>query len=194
MTLCPRSPPSAVARAQDSLMNKKATSKTKPQRETSCSALKPALLRRFDRRITSEGAIEFPCIPTALEHYTQKLASFFALVGRGFSDDEIVQLRKGLQIELERGYRDSPYSRLSVRYETRRPPHPGIEYFISAKVQLLEQVFTQWGSDQTAPLFGRLPDAKAVTLAPELGDPTSTPILDIGAGIGRNAIPLARLG
>src|SRR5260221_5938097 len=86
-------------------MNKKASSKTKPQRETSVSALKPALLRRFDRRITSEGEIEFPCIPTMLEHYTQKLASFFTLVGRGFSDEEIVQLRKALQIELDRGYK-----------------------------------------------------------------------------------------
>src|SRR5260221_5938098 len=42
---------------------------------------------------------------------------------------------------------DSTLSRLSVRYETRRPPHPGIEYFISAKVQLLEDVYAQWGSD-----------------------------------------------
>src|SRR5258708_20270411 len=131
MTLCPRSPPSAVARAQDSLMNKKATSKTKPVRETSVSALKPALLRRFDRRITSQGEIEFPCIPTALEHYTQKLASFFALVGRGFSDDEIVQLRKALQIALDPGYSDSPYSRLLIRSETPRPPHPSIQYFTS---------------------------------------------------------------
>jgi 2-polyprenyl-3-methyl-5-hydroxy-6-metoxy-1,4-benzoquinol methylase len=175
-------------------MNKKAISKTKPVRETSVSALKPALLRRFDRRITSQGEIEFPCIPTMFEHYTQKLASFFSLVGRGFSEDEIVQLRKALQVELDRGYKDSPYSRLSVRYETRRPPHPGIEYFITAKVQLLEEVFTQWGSDQTAPLFGRVPDAKVVAVARELGDPKSTPILDIGAGNGRNSIPLARLG
>jgi SAM-dependent methyltransferase len=175
-------------------MSKKALSKTKVSHETSPSVLKPALLRRFDRRITCEGEIEFPCTPTMVEPYTQKLCSLFSLIGRGFSEEETVQLRKALQTELDRGYRGSPYSRLSVRYETRRPPHPGVEYFISAKVQLLQDVYTAWGVDQTAPLFGRVPDSKIVALAGELGDPKSTPILDIGAGNGRNSIPLSRLG
>src|SRR5207244_4463332 len=125
--------------------------------------------------------------------YTAKLAAIFASLGKPFSDAEVEQLKKALELELARGYAGSPYSRLSVRYETHRPPHPGIQYFVTAKVFKLEEVHSQWGEGQTT-LFGRLPDAKVMALARELGDPKSAPILDIGAGNGRNTIPLARLG
>ena len=175
-------------------MTKKAPSKTRPQRETSPSVLKPALIKRVDRRITGQGELEFPCVPAMIDSYLQKLGTFFTLIGRGFSEEELVQLKKALQTEMDRGYRVSPYSRLSVRFVTRRPPHPGIEYFISAKAQTIQEVYAQWGNDQETPLFGRLPDAKVTAFASELGDPKSAPIVDIGAGTGRNAIPLARLG
>jgi len=174
-------------------MQKKAPTK-KPQRETSVAVLKSALIRRFDRRIMGAGEIELPCVPTMLEPYLAKLAVVFAALGKPFSDEELTQLRNALKTELDRGYSQSAYSRLSVRYETHKPPHPGIQYFISPKVLTLEEVYTQWGVGQTAPLFGRLPDAKVMALARELGDPKSAAILDVGAGIGRNSVPLARLG
>jgi 2-polyprenyl-3-methyl-5-hydroxy-6-metoxy-1,4-benzoquinol methylase len=175
-------------------MNKKASTKTRHNRETNVAVLKPALIRRFDRRITAQGEIGFPCIPSMLDPYLSKLAAIFSALGKPFSDKELEQLRKALETELVRGYQVSPYSQLSVRYETHRPPHPGIQYFISAKVQMLEEVYALWGENQTAPLFGRLPDAKVTALAAELGDPSSAPAIDIGAGNGRNSIPLARLG
>jgi 2-polyprenyl-3-methyl-5-hydroxy-6-metoxy-1,4-benzoquinol methylase len=140
------------------------------------------------------GVIELPCVPSMLEPYVSKLSAVFAALGKPFSEEELEHLRNAVRTELERGYSQSPYSRLSVRYETHKPPHPGIQYFISAIVLSLEQVYTQWGQGQTAPLFGRLPDAKVTALAEGLGDPKSSPILDVGAGIGRNSIPLAKLG
>jgi len=175
-------------------MSKKASFKPKHQRETNVAVLKQALVRRFDRRITGQGELEFPCIPSMLEPYLSKLAAVFSAMGKPFSDAELDQLKKALETELVRGFHQSPYSRLAVRFETHRPPHPGIQYFVTAKVQMLEEVYAQWGENQTTPLFGRLPDAKVVALASELGDPKSTPVLDIGAGNGRNSVPLARLG
>ncbi len=175
-------------------MSKKASFKTKHQRETNQAVLKQALVRRFDRRITTQGEVEFPCIPSMIEPYLAKLASIFSAVGKPFSDEELAKLKKALEIELARGFSLSPYSRLSVRYETHKPPHPGIQYYITPKVLMLEEVYAQWGQSQTTPLFGRLPDAKVVALASELGDPKSAPVLDVGAGNGRNSIPLARLG
>src|SRR5690606_15880072 len=38
------------------------------------------------------------------------------------------------------------------------------------------------------------PDAKVMNLARSLGDPKDVPVLDIGAGTGRNTLPLAREG
>jgi 2-polyprenyl-3-methyl-5-hydroxy-6-metoxy-1,4-benzoquinol methylase len=175
-------------------MSKKAPFKAKHQRETNAAVLKQALIRRFDRRITGHGELEFPCIPSMVEPYLTKLGAIFSAMGKPFSDEELAGLRKALETELGRGFAQSPYSRLSVRFETHRPPHPGIQYFVSAKVQMLEEVYAQWGADQTTPLFGRLPDAKVVALAAELGDPASAPVLDVGAGNGRNSVPLARLG
>jgi 2-polyprenyl-3-methyl-5-hydroxy-6-metoxy-1,4-benzoquinol methylase len=175
-------------------MNKKPAAKTKHQRETSASVIKNALIRRFDRRITGRGEIEFPCVPTMLEPYLTKLSTVFSSMGKPFSDEELAQLKKALETELARGYAGSPYSRLSVRYETHRPPHPGIQYYVTAHILTLEEVYSTWGEGQTTPLFGRLPDAKVMALARELGEPKSAPVLDVGAGNGRNSIPLARLG
>jgi SAM-dependent methyltransferase len=156
--------------------------------------LKQALLRRFDRRTTGQGEIEFPCIPSMLDPYMAKLESLWKVIGKPFSEAELAQLRKAVETELVRGYQASVYSRLTVRFETHRPPHPGIQYVIVARVLPLEDVFTQWGAAQNVPLFGRLSDTKVTALAADLGDPKSAPVLDIGAGVGRNAIPLARLG
>jgi 2-polyprenyl-3-methyl-5-hydroxy-6-metoxy-1,4-benzoquinol methylase len=43
-------------------------------------------------------------------------------------------------------------------------------------------------------LFGAHPDRRLVALAAELGEPASSPVLDVGAGTGRNALALARMG
>jgi SAM-dependent methyltransferase len=47
---------------------------------------------------------------------------------------------------------------------------------------------------RTPPLFGKHPDAKAVDIAKSLGEPSQVAILDVGAGTGRNSLPLARAG
>jgi len=174
--------------------SKKPPPKSKPQRETNPSVVKQALLRRFDRRITGQGEIELPCIPAMIDPYMAKLESLWKVIGKPFSEEELAQLRKAVETELARGYTASVYSRLSVRFETHRPPHPGIQYVIAAKVLPLQEIYTKWGVGQDAPLFGRMADAKVVALAAELGDPQSVSVVDIGAGVGRNAIALARLG
>src|SRR6266516_4154019 len=112
LRVCESPPPGAHrAPTAKSAMNKKASSKSKPQRETSVADLKPALIRRFDRRIMGKGEIDLPCVPTMLEPYMTKLAAMFGALGKPFSDEELAQLRKAIKGELERGYAQSPYSR-----------------------------------------------------------------------------------
>src|SRR3954471_19304342 len=122
--------------------SKKPPAKVKPERETNPSVLKQALLRRFDRRITGQGEIELPCIPSMLDPYMTKLEGLWKIIGKPFSEEELAELRKALEKELMNGYRASVYSRLSVRFQTHRPPHPGIQYVISAKVLKLQDVYT----------------------------------------------------
>jgi SAM-dependent methyltransferase len=54
------------------------------------------------------------------------------------------------------------------------------------------QNWRQQGGEES--LFGAHPDARVLALAQTIPAPHSAPVLDIGAGSGRNAIPLARRG
>ena len=88
---------------------------------------------------------------------------------------------------------------VTLRALDRRLPKPasssGIKYVINLNSQTIDQIYsTGWVAEDKPLPFGRLPDAKVIEVAKGLGDPQSAPILDIGAGTGRNALPLARLG
>ncbi len=58
----------------------------------------------------------------------------------------------------------------------------------------MEAAYEDWISTREPPLFGTEPDARVWALANEAADPRTHPILDIGAGTGRNALALARRG
>jgi precorrin-6B methylase 2 len=51
-----------------------------------------------------------------------------------------------------------------------------------------------WVGSREGPLFGTEPDARVWALAVETPDAGNHPVLDIGAGTGRNALALARRG
>jgi 2-polyprenyl-3-methyl-5-hydroxy-6-metoxy-1,4-benzoquinol methylase len=166
----------------------------RPQRETNPSVLRLALSRRVNQRIVGEGHIDLPCIPTMLDAYTTKLATLWEVLGKPFVDSEIATMRGLLEQQLRAGYQASPYARLIVSYQSKPPPE-GIKYVIRLNPQTMDQIYsTGWVSEEKPLPFGRLPDAKVIALAKELGDAGSAPVLDVGAGTGRNAVPLARLG
>jgi SAM-dependent methyltransferase len=71
---------------------------------------------------------------------------------------------------------------------------------LSASYQVRAQWFTvgeaydNWVSTREPPLFGTEPDARVWDLAAEAVEPAGFPVLDIGAGTGRNSLALARRG
>jgi SAM-dependent methyltransferase len=65
---------------------------------------------------------------------------------------------------------------------------------ITAHPQTLQRYYARWLNRPGPSLFGKQPDARVWTLAHETAEPTTHPVLDIGAGIGRNALALARRG
>jgi SAM-dependent methyltransferase len=172
----------------------RAVATQRSQRETSPSVLRPALVRRINQRVVAEGQLDLPCIPSLIDVYMAKLASLWEVVGKPFNDKELASLRSVMEQQLAAGYRASPYARIIVGYQS-RPLPAGVKYVVRINAQTMEEIYsTGWVAEDKQTPFGRLPDAKVMALAGQLGEPSSAPILDVGAGTGRNALPLARLG
>jgi 2-polyprenyl-3-methyl-5-hydroxy-6-metoxy-1,4-benzoquinol methylase len=163
-------------------------------RETSSPALRVAIQRKLARRIAAKGEIQFPCAPTLLDPYMERLETLFEVLGKPFTEAELRSLREIVKDKLERGWQASPFSLLTFAYQTRPPPHPGVQYVVGARTITMEQHYNSWIDTRQPPLFGKFPDAKVTDAAATLGPAAKAPVLDVGAGTGRNSIPLARLG
>jgi SAM-dependent methyltransferase len=166
----------------------------RPARETNPAVLRQAMLRRLRRRTSASGRVRLPAVPALIDHYVTTLAILFASVGRPFDDEELATLRGILEPQLKEGFEASPYAHVIVRYETDPPPAVVLSYRFSLEVSTMKDEYDQWVETRTPPLFGAHPDAKVMALARSLGPPSDVPVLDIGAGSGRNALPLAREG
>lgn len=145
-------------------------------------------------QLTTRGSWVLPCVPALDRYYAGKIDRWFALLGQPLRKEEIQRLQAGLAMELDKGFRASPYSRLVFRYQSVLPPGKGFKCHVQAKVQTLEDRCQHLVETHSEPLFGRYPDAKVMAVAQTLGEAATSPILDIGAGTGRNTLPLARLG
>lgn len=174
--------------------DQKKTAQQRRPRETNINVLRVALIPKLNRRTDATGEVTFRCVPSMLDHYTKLLVSHFEMLGRGFSEAELAKLKDILQSKLQKGFAASPYSRMVVKYSTEPPPHPGIQYSVSTVVMTIGDEYERWVNMRDPPLFGKHPDAKVTVLARELGAPADVPVLDVGAGTGRNTLPLARLG
>lgn len=58
----------------------------------------------------------------------------------------------------------------------------------------MDEMYASWVGARPPPLFGAYPDAKVMAVAKSLAALGPVSVLDVGAGTGRNAIPLARAG
>ena len=104
------------------------------------------------------------------------------------------QLRGILKAQLERAYALSPYSRVVVHYRTEAPPATAMHYDVQLELSSVADEYAAWVKTRTPPYFGANPDAKIIECAHALGAPADVPVLDVGAGTGRNTLPLARAG
>lgn len=171
-----------------------AESAPRPKPETDPTTLRASIIRRLTKKIGVEGRVRIPAVPTLLDVYVENLRKIFASYGRIFSDEEIESLRSILETKLKEGFAVSPYAHVIVRYKSEEPPKIGIQYWISTEISTIEDQYADWVKTRTPPLFGKHPDTKVMDLARSLGTPADVPVLDIGAGTGRNTLPLARAG
>jgi SAM-dependent methyltransferase len=166
----------------------------RPKPETDPTALRASIIRRLTKKIGVDGRVRMPAVPTLLDVYLENLRKIFASYGRIFSDEEVGNLRSILETKLNEGFAVSPYAHVIVRYKSEDPPKIGIQYWISTEISTIEDQYSDWVKTRTPPLFGKHHDTKVMDLARSLGAPADVPVLDIGAGTGRNTLPLARAG
>jgi SAM-dependent methyltransferase len=151
-----------------------------------------ALTTRFFNRTTVTGEITLPGVPSLLDEYVKLCDTLFSSVGRKFSAEELAHVRAVLAEQLAVAYGGSQRSTITISYEAK--VGLGVDYYVTPQWQTLEQAYNQWIETREPPLFGTHPDARVWALASEATDPTNFPVLDVGAGTGRNALALARRG
>ena len=164
--------------------------------ETSPDALFEATMPRVHRRTNASGTLSLPAVPAMLDIYVEQLETHFGAFGRHFSPEQLDHLRGILRKHLEAAWKRSPHCRLLVDWSTSPPPAVSVSYTIRTHVSTSEDEYAEWTRTRTPPLFGATPDARVMAVARALSPTTTahTPCLDIGAGTGRNSLPLARLG
>jgi SAM-dependent methyltransferase len=151
-----------------------------------------AMTRKLERRMACEGKVSLPAVPGMVGDYTRRCAELFAALGRRMSDPELAQLEKILDDQLKVAFRGSQRSSITVSY--RAEVCGALHYFVAPQHATLEQAYEAWVSTRQPPYFGTGPDAKVIAMAGQVGGPRGARVLDIGAGTGRNALALARLG
>lgn len=150
------------------------------------------MTKRVYTRSVVTGEISLPAIPSMLEEYVQMCSRIFSGVGREFNEDELAHLRKVLEGQLAEAYSISHRSNIVISYNA--PVGPTLHYQVNARWFTVAEAYENWIATREPPLFGTQPDARVWALAGEATDPTTHRILEIGAGTGRNALPLARRG
>ncbi|MDX2255185.1 MAG: class I SAM-dependent methyltransferase [Pseudanabaenaceae cyanobacterium bins.39] len=154
----------------------------------------PNFLKTINQYTQVKGEIVMPCMPSLLDVYMAKLKKFFISVGKAYSVADLHTLRQLLEENLHKGCAVSPLSKIVVRYESIDYPNLGVNYQVAYSITSIAEQYQNWVDTRTPPLFGKSADAKVMDTIATLGNPHDLRVLDIGAGTGRNILPLAQLG
>lgn len=163
-----------------------------PDRSFDPSTLREAMARRLYRRSVAAGQIKLPAVPSLIDEYVTMCDKLFAAVGVQYAAEEFAQLRVVLEGELAKAYAASSRSNIVISFHA--PFGVALNYRVTADSVTVGEAYDQWVVAREGALFGTEPDARVSALAAETADPSGHPVLDIGAGTGRNALALARRG
>lgn len=150
------------------------------------------MTRRLLRRAVARGEITLPAVPGMLDEYVRMCDDLFVSLGVRFSPEELAHLRSVLDGQLANAFAASPRSDIVISYES--PVGLSLNYHVKSQWYSVEGAYNNWVETRTPPLFGTEPDARVWDLAAAAGVPAESPVLDIGAGTGRNSLALARRG
>src|SRR5271156_5545637 len=155
------------------------------------SMLHEAMARRLYRRAVVAGQITVPAVPSMLDEYVKMCDNVFAVAGVQYTAEQAAQLKTVLEAELAKAY---TASRSDIVISLHAPFGISMNYRVASESVTLGGAYDGWGSTREGPLFGTERDGRVWGLPGEVGDPQAHPVLDVGAGTGRNALALARRG
>jgi precorrin-6B methylase 2 len=150
------------------------------------SMLREAMARRLYRRAVVTGHITVPAVPSMLDVYLKMCDNFFAVAGVQYTAEQSAQLKTVLEAELTKAYTASSRSNIIISFHA--PFGIAVNYRVTTESVTIGGAYDGWVATREGPLFGTEPDARVWALA------GVHPVLDIGAGTGRNALALARRG
>jgi precorrin-6B methylase 2 len=127
-----------------------------------------------------------------IDEYVTMCANVFAVAGVQYTAEQSAQLKAVLAAELDKAYTASSRSNIVISFHA--PFGITMNYRLATESVTIGGAYDGWVSTREGPLFGTEPDARVWALASEAADPGTHPVLDIGAGTGRNALALARRG
>lgn len=154
--------------------------------------LREAMTRQLQTRTLASGEIRVPAVPGMIDDYVTMCDGVFAGLGAKFSAEELAHLRTVLEGELRQAYAGSHRSEIVISYDF--PYGMVLNYNVRAEQLTVDAAYENWVASREPPLFGSEPDARVLALAGLTLAPREFPVLDIGAGTGRNALALARRG
>lgn len=154
--------------------------------------LRQSMNRRLIRQAIVSGSITLPAVPGMIEDYVDICSDTFASFGVKFSEAETDHLRSVLTAQLEQAFDATSRSQIVVTYES--PIGTAVSYHVKAQWLSVDAAYNNWVATREPPLFGTEPDARVWALAATAAHPADFPVLDIGAGTGRNSLALARRG
>ncbi len=157
-------------------------------------AVHTAVLSRVDRKCRTAGSLSVPALPALLDLYMARFTALFEALGKGFTDAELVDLRALVAPRLADGFRESPHAKFHLSWEPQASPSHGVDYKVWLETGTVQEQYEHWAATKAKPLFGDHADAKVLDVAAGILDPAGAPVLDLGAGTGRNTLPLARAG
>ncbi len=170
-------------------------SPTEPVRDP--DLLAQALRHKLKTLTGAMGEVVMPCVPAMLNEHMNLVVGVMKGLGQNLSDQQLQSLKTSLANHLAEGFRASPHARLSIKFS---PPSPtegltsGLKITANIHTSSLEEKYDGWVKHRSGPLFGPHPDAKIIDVAATFSNKELSPILDVGAGTGRNSFPLARQG
>ena len=154
--------------------------------------VRQAMIRRMLRRTVARGEVTLPAVPGMVDEYVQLCDGLFAPLGVRFTAEDHAQLRGVLEAQVAEAFAASPRSEIVITFDS--PFGLSVNYHVKPQWFTLQGAYDNWVATREPPLFGTEPDARVCSLAGEADDPVAFPILDIGAGTGRNTLALARRG
>ncbi|MBO0351286.1 class I SAM-dependent methyltransferase [Phormidium pseudopriestleyi FRX01] len=153
--------------------------------------IQPEHFKQLETQYQARGEILFPCVPELLQLYLQQIFALFSSFNSVIEPTTLAKLPKELENQLISGFATSPHAKLIFTYQ---PSPQGVTLTLKPFISSVADQYQDWVKLREPPLFGTHPDAKVMAIAAQFADPGDSPILDIGAGTGRNTLPLAQLG